>query len=234
MPLSGFQIPDEIERKPVTGLKLFQNIRQTHLLLHPFTVRLRHHGVHVFRFRLCIARMAQGIPDCLLMHLIHVRMIKRHLLRDHVLDQVHGIIRRGQRGNNRISCGRVRFSLDLLFRYIGDEHHVDSAIGIGFRIMAVVIYPPDASIPADNPVLGIIHLIIAGIDLMDDGNRNPLIILRMDHSPERVTRQVLKFFQSAAPVDVKNRLIRIDQLFRFFRPVDKEAAGHMTADFLDD
>ena len=96
-------------------------------------------------------------------------MVQRHLLCNHIIDQVHGIISRCQRRNHRVSCGCVCFPLKFFIRYVGDENSIDSAVGFGLRQMPVVVYPADRTIPPDDTVFGIIHLLITGGDLMDNG-----------------------------------------------------------------
>ena len=58
MPRSGLQGSDKIDRESISGLKLLQNVRQAHLLLHPFLVFRRDHGVYVFRLGVRISGVA--------------------------------------------------------------------------------------------------------------------------------------------------------------------------------
>ena len=103
------------------------------------------------------------------MHLIHVRMIQRHLFCDHIVDQVHRVVSCGQRRNHRVSCGCVCFPLKFFIRYVGNENNIDSAVGFGLRQMPVVVHPADSAVPPDDTVFGIIHLLVAGGDLMNNG-----------------------------------------------------------------
>ena len=233
MPGAGLHGPDEIDGKPVPGLKPFQDIGQAHLLLHPLPVFLRDHGVHVFRLGIRVPRMAQGVADGLVVNLVHVRMVQRHLLGHHVVDQVHGVIGGGQGGNHRVPGGAVRFPLQLFIRDVGNEDHVHPAVGLCFRIVPVVVHPADGAVLPDNAVLRVIHLLFAFGDLVDNGEGDPVVILRMHHAPEGIPRQAFEFLQAAASKDIAHRLVGIDQLFRRFRPVDKEPAGHVPADLLD-
>ena len=169
MPRSGLQGSDKIDRKSISGLKLLQNVRQAHLLLHPFLIFWYDHGVYIFRLGFRIPGMAQRVTDSLVMDLIHIRMVQRHLLCNHIVDQVHSVISSCQRGNHRVPCGCVRFPLNLFICYVGDENNIDSSVGFGLSQMPVVVNPADSAVPLNDTVFGIIHLLVADSDLMNNG-----------------------------------------------------------------
>ena len=70
-------------------------------------------------------------------------------------------------------------------------------------------------------------------DLPVNAVLNPLKIVRMHHSPEGKPGQLLKLLLVRAAEDIEHGPVGIDQLFRRFRFIDEEPAGHMSADFLD-
>ena len=160
-------------------------------------------------------------------------MIKRHLLGDDIVDQVHRVIGGGQRGNDGIPRGRVRLPLKLFIRNVGDEHDIDASVGPGLRIMPIVVHPSESAVLADDTVLGIIHLIFAGADLMHNGGADPVIVFRIHHSAECISGQIPEFFQAGAAIDAEHRLVGVNQLFRLIRPVNKKTTRHMSAYFLD-
>ena len=232
VPGTAFQIADKTDGELVSRLKLLQDVRKADFLLHPLPVFLRDHGVYIFRFGIRIPGMAQRVADGLRVGFVQIRVVQNACFRLHIADQPHGIVGVGQRCNHSIANGLVRFPLFPFFRNIRYEHHINAAVGFCFAVMAVVIHPADPAVPAGDPVFRIVHLVFVLVDLLDDGSGNPVVIFRMHHSPEGEPGQLLKLPDIRTAEDVKHGFVGINQLFRRFRFINEEPAGHMSADFL--
>ena len=100
--------------------------------------------------------------------------------------------------------------------------------------MTIVIHPAYSTVLANNAVFQEIHPALAAADLVFNGVTDLLVIVRVSHALECESGVVFEFFQILTAEDVKHRLVRIDQLFRRLRLIDKEPAGHMTADLFND
>ena len=95
--------------------------------------------------------------------------------------------------------------------------------------MPVVIHPADGSVLAYNTVFRIIHLGIAGRDLLENGIRDLLIVIRMDHTLEFKSRIRLEIFQVCAAVNVDYGFIRINQFLGFLCLINKKTTSPIGA-----
>lgn len=167
------------------------------------------------------------------MGLVLIRMEQGAGLGLHVLDQPHGVVGVGQGVDHRPADGEVLFLPGALFRYIGYEHVVHAAVGLGLGVMAVIVHPAHRAVPADDAVLHVVHAVLAAIDLIQNGAGDGLVILGTHHALEGVARQLPEFRKVGAAENVKNRLVGVQKGFGFLGAVDKKSTGHMPADLRD-
>ena len=98
--------------------------------------------------------------------------------------------------------------------------------------MAVVVYPANLAVPADNAVLHIVHALVALFYLLIDGAGDCFIVIGVYHALEGIARQFLEFRKVLAAEDFKDCLVGIEDLFGLLSLVDEEAPGHVPPDFL--
>ena len=154
-------------------------------------------------------------------------------LRLNIFDQPDRVVGFAQGLDHRLPDRLIGLHLLPFFRDVGDEDIRHVAVGFGFDPVAVILHPPGLSVLSDDPVFHVIHPSLAGVHLPADGFGDHRVILRMDHSPEGVSGQLPQVFHVIASVNVEYRPVRIQEFSLPFRSVDKEAAGHMAPDLLD-
>ena len=152
----------------------------------------------------------------------------------HIGDEPHGEIGLAQRFDDSLAHGLVCLHALVLFRDVGNEDVIDPAVGVGTGIVAVIVHPAHSPVPADDAVLCIVHLRLVPADLLLDGFRHRLIIIRVQHALEGAAGERPELVFVFAAEDPVYRVVGIQQLPRLFRLVNKKAAGHVPADLLDD
>ena len=119
-----------------------------------------------------------------------------------------------------------------LFRNVGNKDVIDAAVGLGLRIVTVVVNPADGAVLPDDAVFHIVDVVLARRHLFFDGLLDHPVIVRVQHAPEGVPGQRLELLQVPAAEDVKGGAVGVQQLLGLRSPVDKETAGHVPADLL--
>ena len=104
-------------------------------------------------------------------HMIDAAVIRRHR-RDHIVQIL-----------------LMLFLRQNLLRDVGNEDHIDAAVCFRFRKMAVVIHPAHFTVLPDNAVYGIIHPVLAGVDLLGNRILDFQVIIRVHHSPKCISRE---------------------------------------------
>ena len=117
-----------------------------------------------------------------------------------------------------------------ILRNIRDEDNMYATICFCFCIMAEIIHPADSSVFANDPVLHKVHPVRVGFYLLSNGGRNPLIVFRVNQALKRKSGVCFEVFQICTAVYVEYGFVRIDQCLGSLRQINKESAGHMTAD----
>ena len=125
-----------------------------------------------------------------------------------------------------VQCLDFRHAFPL-FRDVGNEHIVNAAVGFRLRKMAVVVHPAYRAVLADDAVFHIVKILVAPGDLVHDGVRDGLVIVRMQHAFEGVTGELLELFQIFTAENLKDGPVDIEQFFRLLRLIYEEAAGHV-------
>ena len=73
--------------------------------------------------------------------------------------------------------------------------------------MAVVVKPAYLAILADNAVLHVVQVALAFFDLVHNGNRNLLIVVRVEHPLEGIARKLLELFKCFAAENLEHGLV---------------------------
>ena len=165
----GFQRAEKGDGKSPLGFELFQNIGQADLFLHSLLVFRGNHGGDVFGFCIGVLRVAQRVVDGFIVNGIHVRVEKRAFFGYDVVDQPDRVVVIGQRFDDGVAGCRAHFLLFMFFCNVRNKDNIDSAVGFRFRIVAVVVHPPDRAVLPNDAVFRIVQFVIAGSCLLNDG-----------------------------------------------------------------
>ena len=158
------------------------------------------------------------ITDCVVginINVIHASVIGRH----------------GR--NHTVQVFLMLFPRKDILRNIRDKDNMYATIGFCFCIMAEIIHPANSSILANDPILHKVHPVRVGFYLLSNVRRNPLIIFRVNQALKRKSGVCFEVFQICTAVYVEYGFVRIDQCLRSLRQINKESAGHMTADLFN-
>lgn len=98
--------------------------------------------------------------------------------------------------------------------------------------MTVIVHPAHASVLADYAVFRIVKIFIAGINLLDNGFRNPFIIVMMQHALKSKAGMPFKVLEIVATENINSRPVGIYQFFRFRSLVYEKTAGHIQHSFV--
>ena len=128
----------------------------------------------------------------------------------------------------------IRLHTFTFLRNVRNKNIEDPAVGLSLRIVAVIIHPADSTVLADDPVFHVIHTFFIGAHLPGYCCGHLIIIIRMDHPFESIAGQCLKIIQILTSESTDHFIVDIKELFIAAGLVDKEAAGHMSADLLYD
>ena len=163
-----------------------------------------------------------------------IAAVEREGFRLRVGDEPHGMIGLAQSLDHRLAHRLVSLQALMLFRDVGDEDVVDPAVGIGIGIVAVVVHPAHRAVPADDPVLRVVHLGLVALDLLLDGFGHVFEIVGMEHPLEGVACQGPELLRVPATEDAVHRVIGVQQLPRAVVLIDEEAARHVFAELFND
>ena len=133
----------------------------------------------------------------------------------------------------RLPVGNAGVNLLFLFRDVRDKNRKDAAVLICLHIMPVIFHPPHFPVFADDPVDSVVDVLIAGPDLLRDRRGDRIKISRMHETTEGEAGQLLEILQILTAVKINHRFIHVEQPLGFLRLVNKKAAGHVSAKFLN-
>ena len=116
------------------------------------------------------------------------------------------------------------------FCYIPDKDVINIPILIRVEKPPIVIHPSDLIVFCPNAVFHGIKLVGILRDLLSDGGTHNLIILRIYHAPEGISRQFLKFIFRITSEDMKCHPVYIKDPFPFIRPIYEKSTRHILAE----
>ena len=148
----------------------------------------------------------------------------------HIIDQPDRVIGLAEGLNHRLPDSQNRFHLFPFVRNIRGKNIENPAVGICFRIVAVIIHPADFPVSPDDAVFHMIQFFLPGGELTFYLFADCFIIVGMDHPTEGVAGQCFKVFGIFTAKNAHNGPVGIKQLSGLFRPVDEEPAWHVPAD----
>ena len=116
-------------------------------------------------------------------HLL-IDTVQFKLLGFNIIYEPDRIIDPGECFDDGRTYGFVRFRLLVSVGDIGNKHIIQSLVGVGLSIMAVIIDPPDRAVLTDNSVFHMVEIKTAAFNLRADKRGDLFIVFRMNHPTE--------------------------------------------------